>query len=436
MRLAEETAFPFTEVRVEEAIRLVQQGKVATKKDGRRKWRDTGSGHGLIVIVGAKSATYYRLTKERGRKVYTRIGDATAMRVTKAREIALQRAGGNPDAAPQPMRVRTDGVTVEQAWNKYMDDAKAGRWYPGRKPTGAATIKSYEELWRPHLQKQFGRKTLHALAKGVFELHKKMIDRPATANRLIQVVRNLFAHARHVGDWTGADPTIDMHTGKSVIKRYTVKSRERYLLPHEAARLLEHAATECDPWNDFWKLLVLTGVRVSSLREMRWKHLDLRDDGGAIWAIPTTKNGDPQIVPLEPLAVELLRARFDKAPKAPPAEGRKKPQAAQPASEWVFPMKRDDTRCICDVDHAFDRARAAIGLNDDDDKIRIHDLRRTAGSWSTQQGVSLQNVGKLLGHRSQNSTAVYARSDVAGARQAARVVAEMISKCEPKGDDE
>jgi hypothetical protein len=159
---------------------VVQTGKVATKKDGRRKWRDSGSRHGLIVIVGAKSATYYRLTKERGRKVYTRIGDATAMRVTKAREIALQRAGGNPDAAPQPMRVRTDGVTVEQAWNRYMADAKSGAWYPGRKPTSAATIKSYEELWRPHLQKQFGRKTLHALAKAIPQLHRKMSDRPAT----------------------------------------------------------------------------------------------------------------------------------------------------------------------------------------------------------------------------------------------------------------
>jgi integrase len=436
MKLEDQTAFPFTEARVEEAIRLVQTGKVATKKDGRRKWRDSGSRHGLIVIVGAKSATYYRLTKERGRKVYTRIGDATAMRVTKAREIALQRAGGNPDAAPQPMRVRTDGVTVEQAWNKYMADAKSGAWYPGRKPTSAATIKSYEELWRPHLQKQFGRKTLHALAKAIPQLHRKMSDRPATANRLLQVVRNLFGHARHAGDWSGADPTIDTQTGKSVIKRYSIASRARYLLSHEAARLLEHAAGECEPWNDFWKLLVLTGVRVSTLREMRWKHLDLRDDGNAIWAIPTTKNGDPHIVPLEPAAVQTLRARLGRAPKAEVVGDAKKRHSPEPESEWVFPMKRDSSRCIADVDHAIQRARVAIGLVEGADRIRIHDLRRTAGSWSTQHGVPMPSVGKLLGHRSQNSTAVYARSDVAGARQAARVVADILTACEPKGENE
>ena len=113
--IAAEKAFSFTEARVEEAIRLVAAGKAGADGEGRRLWRDSGSAHGLHLRASASGGTYYRIHKERGRKVKKRIGDATTMRVTKAREIALKLAGGNHDAAPAPIRVRTDGITVAQA---------------------------------------------------------------------------------------------------------------------------------------------------------------------------------------------------------------------------------------------------------------------------------------------------------------------------------
>jgi hypothetical protein len=43
--LAEVRSFSFTELRVEQCIRLVAAGKVKTKSDGRRYWRDRGSAH-------------------------------------------------------------------------------------------------------------------------------------------------------------------------------------------------------------------------------------------------------------------------------------------------------------------------------------------------------------------------------------------------------
>ena len=49
--LAEVRAFSFTELRVEQCIRLVAAGKVKTKADGRRYWRDSGSAHGLHLLA-------------------------------------------------------------------------------------------------------------------------------------------------------------------------------------------------------------------------------------------------------------------------------------------------------------------------------------------------------------------------------------------------
>ena len=47
----------------------------------------------------------------------------------------------------------------------------------------------------------------------------------------------------------------------------------------------------------------------------------------------------------------------------------------------------------------------SAGLTD----VRLHDLRRTLGSYQTMSGASQTVVGKTLGHKSQAATAVYAR---------------------------
>ena len=45
------------------------------------------------------------------------------------------------------------------------------------------------------------------------------------------------------------------------------------------------------------------------LQEMQWRHVHL---DRAEWRIPTTKNGEPQIVTLTAEAVEILRSRIGK----------------------------------------------------------------------------------------------------------------------------
>jgi integrase len=412
MGMETDRAFPFTESRIEQAIRLVREGLVETSKIGRRIWRDSGSPHGLHAYVGRQGATFYRVAKVAGRKVETRIGDATAMRVSKAREKARQLAAGVQEAAAAPIRVRTDGPTVSQAWAAYIADATSGEFVAGRKRTAASTIQSYGWLYDAHLRDTYSSKSLHALAKDIQSLHRRMRDKPVAANRLLQVVSNLFVHAARTGKWDKPNPTLDPITGRT-IRKHHVAARERWLTTEEAGRVLAYSTTEPDPWCDFWPLMILTGVRVSNLREMRWAHLDLRDDG-ATWSIPITKNQEPHVVALSAAAVRILRDRLDEAPKT--GKGRKQ----RPVSPWVFPMKEDPTRCICDCDHAWSRVKEHAPV----ENVRIHDLRRTAASWATQAGAPIAAVGKYIGDKSINATAVYARADV----RAARAVGELVEQ--------
>ena len=44
--------------------------------------------------------------------------------------------------------------------------------------------------------------------------------------------------------------------------------------------------------------------------------------------------------------------------------------------------------------------------------LRLHDLRRTLGSWQARMGASLAIIGKSLNHKSPSATAIYARLDL------------------------
>lgn len=398
------TSFSFTEAAVERAMRAAAAADA--DGDSRKLWRDEGSRHGLYLRAGRTGGTYYRIHKQGGRKVKTRIGDATAMRVSKARDAALKLAGGDKSAAAAPVRVRTDGPTVDKAWRAYMADAKSGAFIMGRERTGESTLRSYDELYRPHLRKRFGGKSLHFLARHVRQIHKALADRPAAANRLLIVIKNLYTHAAEAGYWSGINPTIDPVRGKG-IKKYTITSRTRYMTTDELRRVDEAIAGQCDPWPDFFPLLLLTGVRKGTLRQATWAQFDL-EGKQPIWSIPTTKNGDPLILPLVPTAVDILRQR----------RKRMIGKARRPACKWVFPRKGRPDIPIGDTREAWERIVVAAGV----DGLRIHDIRRTHGTLATLGGASLQSVGRSLGHKSLQATQVYARADITAAAQAAAIV--------------
>jgi integrase len=49
--------------------------------------------------------------------------------------------------------------------------------------------------------------------------------------------------------------------------------------------------------------------------------------------------------------------------------------------------------------------------------LRIHDLRRSLGSWQAITGASLPIIGKSLGHKSPDATMIYARLSLDPVRQ-------------------
>ncbi len=109
-------------------------------------------------------------------------------------------------------------------------------------------------------------------------------------------------------------------------------------------------------------LSLVTAQRIGEVSGMATAELSLNDTA-PIWVIPgaRTKNGEPNRVPLSPLAVRLIRQAMLLAGE----------------SDWVFPNPTNDGPIDPHAPtRAMSRARERLGISD----FRVHDLRRTAAT--------------------------------------------------------
>jgi len=74
------------------------------------------------------------------------------------------------------------------------------------------------------------------------------------------------------------------------------------------------------------------------------------------------------------------------------------------SNPYVFPGKVPG-RPLVNISKAWRRIRRNAKLED----VRLHDLRRTVGSWLASAGESLVLIGRVLNHSNPSTTAIYAR---------------------------
>jgi integrase len=98
------------------------------------------------------------------------------------------------------------------------------------------------------------------------------------------------------------------------------------------------------------------------------------------------------------------------------------------SSVFVFPS-HGKTGHLAEPRKGWERVLKSAGLVN----VRLHDLRRTMGSYQTIGGASTAIVGKTLGHKHPASTAVYARMTLDPVRDAMeKAVALMKTPVERK----
>lgn len=134
------------------------------------------------------------------------------------------------------------------------------------------------------------------------------------------------------------------------------ESRDRVLTDEEIIAYWNGCEAESYPFEQFGKLLLLTGQRRDEIASMRWSEIDLHR-GTLTLKVERTKNGSAHIVPLSRQALDILRSipRFL-------------------GSDFVFTSTGRTP--ISGFGRLKDRLDTFVGLDAED--WRFHDVRRTA----------------------------------------------------------
>lgn len=353
--------------------------------------------HGLCLCVTKSGLkTFYLYKKVNGRPERIRIGKFPDLSIENARSEAsnfnhLIERGINPNQEKQKIKAE---LTFKDLFDRYINEhAKIHK-------------KSWEEdvsQYKRYLE-SLSKKRLSSLKRSEFQaLHTKIGKDHGSyaANRALALLKTVFNKANLWG-WEGTNPIIG-------IQKFKEKSRERFLSADELSRFfeaLEHEPNET--FRDFFFVSLLTGARRSNVQSMKWEDINFTNH---TWRIPETKNGDAQVVVLVAEVMELLKNR-----------------QMTSESSWVFPSGTSKSGHIEEPKTAWKKMIGRANLTD----LRIHDLRRTLGSWQAATGANSYVIGKSLGHKSHQATAVYARLNLDPVRESLNHAVKAMRSAHPR----
>lgn len=190
--------------------------------------------------------------------------------------------------------------------------------------------------------------------------------RAGTVIRELAYLSAIINHARKEWGINVPNPV------QMVRKPPSPQARSRVLTEEEIAMLLQ--ALEPSGRRSRWtkpavQLALATAMRRGELLALRWENVDLI---GRTAFLPETKNGDSRTVPLSTAAVQVLAA------------------LPRHISGVVFPVK------AFTLDAAFKRGLRRAGL----ERVRFHDLRRTAITRMAEKLPNVIELAAVSGHKS------------------------------------
>lgn len=231
------------------------------------------------------------------------------------------------------------------------------------------------------------------VVNGVNVLKIKKI-KPATVNRMLALIRAVLNRACAHWEWIDRVPPVRM--------RVENNARVNWLTKEQAAKLLNELPQHL---KDMARLSLLTGLRESNVRELKWSEVDLVNRQ-IIVPPEKSKNKKPLNSPLNDEATEVIKEQIGKHTiYVFTYKGRKVWQCSTQA--WRKALKRAEIY-----------------------NFRWHDLRHTWASWHVQCGTTLQELFELGGWSSFEMVLRYAHLSSNHLKEAAnRISGAKMVKC-------
>ena len=364
------------------------------------RWDKDIPGFGVRVYPG-NTKTFVLSYRVGGRKHLLKVGRYGVMTLDQARKRArafLVDAGDGIDPKEQKAAHNHQG-TLRRLAKAHFAELEGN----GKKTVEDMRKRFNRNIprsWLPRLASSIERSEIRGLHARIGE------TKPYEANRTIEILRTMFRRGI-----SGAldDPkngvaffqnTVAVNPAQE-IRYFTEKARKRFVTETELPLLAEQIDQHPNIYvrGALWCYL-LTGARKKELLSAR-RHKSTNEPY-VDWQtesleLPNPKSGEHQSIPLPGSAMAILQAL----------------PAGEEGNPYIFVGQRKG-RHIVDINRPWGKIRGAAGLDD----IRLHDLRRTVGSWLSKAGVDLNTIKHALRHASLSTTLTYARLGEEPARAA------------------
>jgi integrase len=303
-------------------------------------------------------------------------------RTTKARSRAAKALVDAPlQAEPAPLN-SSKALTLRQFALRFDQEHIDMRVKPG-------TAKNYRYSLARYVLPVLGDRPLASITTAdIQRFHNSLHKTPCAANNARCVLSALFSKAIKWGVLTGPNPVAD-------VEQFEERSVERFLTPDER-NALERVlvAAERIPLGKKGhigpdgiaaiRLLILTGMRRDEIRDLRWEHVDWRR---SMLRLADSKTGKRDVIVSDEV-MDLL--------------GRLAQAKGNPRHGLVVCSRQGNK--LYSLGNTWGIVRRLAGIPD----VRLHDLRHSVASDAIMNGVPLEVVGKMLGHRNYRTTQRYA----------------------------
>jgi integrase len=340
-----------------------------------------------VTEKGHKSwGLYYRFA---GRQQRLTLGNLAALPLKDARKKARARLQ-DIENGKNPLTAKIDERNAETF--KAMAEEYIERWAKAKKKSWQEDQRIINRDLLPYFgmtrAKEIARMDITAL------LERKAATSPVQANRTRSLLNKMFRWAIPKGyaennpvyltELPGKETERDRVLTAIEIKQvWAALDKEREAdKAHRKFQMLSAGSL---------KLRLLTAQRGGEVMGMEWAEID-----GDWWTIPgsKTKNKLAHRVPLTPFAMRII----EEMKSVVEGIGQKK----KPLPAFVFPGPRG--KHIENVQKAIQRIRKTTGI-----EFRGHDLRRTAATQMTSNGIPRSTVSKILNHVEPGVTTIYDR---------------------------
>lgn len=355
---------------------------------------------GLYLRVGANSGSksFYILYRtaggRKGKKRRFLIGSFPELSLEQARRIAKEKLaeiilGRDPAKEKHDYKnIKTAAELFQIFWERHTVTLKP------------RTKDEYHRIFVQYRKECFWDEKITEIKREDIEmLHAKLAETPYQANRLLALLSVFF-------NWCIDNDYLDKNPAYK-IKKYKEHKRQRFLSIDELSKIgtvianLKQDKTQNHHALNAIELIMFTGARSGEILSLKWSDIDFTHN---VIRLENSKTGF-KVIQLSSAAKSILR----ELPKT---------------ETFCFPSNSKEGH-ITSVHKLWKNILELAGT---DNSWRIHDLRHTYASYGINSGVSLDVIGRALGHSSTQTTARYAHLSQYTVSAAAENISDTLHK--------